>query len=199
MAIHKKNPRSRLIIAIVLICASFFSALAFAALSNHRQSFWVAKSFIVPGHVIEFSDLSKADVILGNLSSNYYPSSRDLVGHLAVERFEAGELISTIGVDEFGTGPQLSSVPISVRVADIPSDTTVGDVVDVYSVFDSQNGELTPAPQLILEGTTVKQLSKSGQNFGSEVAISLSVDPNQVMSLVQATALGRLVLVSTHG
>lgn len=199
MAIKKRNPRPRLILAIALICASFLSALIFAAVSNKNEEVWVARTFLPAGHRLEAEDLKRLPVNLGEISDLYLRGERPPLGSLLTHRFDAGELLTRSGVDSTGLAEVASQVPVKARSADVPIGVRMGDEVDIYWLTDSQNGESYSEPELVLADAVVLDMNKSGQNFGSEVSMTVSIPAGAVLRLLTATTQGRLVLVSAHG
>jgi hypothetical protein len=53
-------------------------------------------------------------------------------------------------------------------------------------------------PVLILGGVTVLNVESGGNNFGSDVGLSVAVEETQVLRLLSATTLGRLVVIRSH-
>ena len=45
---------------------------------------------------------------------------------------------------------------------------------------------------------TLLSIDSQGNNFGSDVGISLAVEETQVMRLLSATTVGRLVVIRSH-
>jgi hypothetical protein len=74
----------------------------------------------------------------------------------------------------------------------------VGEGVDIYWVLDANNGEDAVDPILILGGVTLLSYEKSGGNFGADVGITVAVEETQVLRLLSATSMGRLVVVRSH-
>jgi hypothetical protein len=91
-----------------------------------------------------------------------------------------------------------SAVPISVRGVDLATGLTMGEAVDIYWVLDTQNGEDAVDPILILGGVTLLSFDKANNNFGSDVGITVAVEETQVLRLLSATSMGRLVVVRSH-
>jgi hypothetical protein len=91
-----------------------------------------------------------------------------------------------------------SSVPISVRSVDLAAGLSTGESVDIYWVLDIQNGEDSMDPILILGGVTLLSIDIQGNNFGNDVGISIAVEETQVMRLLSATTVGRLVVIRSH-
>jgi hypothetical protein len=53
-------------------------------------------------------------------------------------------------------------------------------------------------PILILGGVTLLSIDSQGNNFGNDVGISIAVEETQVMRLLSATTVGRLVVIRSH-
>jgi hypothetical protein len=91
-----------------------------------------------------------------------------------------------------------SSVPISVRSVDLAAGLSNGESVDIYWVLDIQSGENAMDPILILGEVTLLSIESQGNNFGNDVGITLAVEETQVMRLLSATTVGRLVVIRSH-
>ena len=91
-----------------------------------------------------------------------------------------------------------SAVPLSIRSVDLASGIYVGALVDIYWVVDSLNGEAAQDPVLILGNIPIISTDVKNKNFGTDAAITVSVEQTQVLRLLTATTLGRLVIVSSN-
>ena len=109
-----------------------------------------------------------------------------------------GEIIGandlTSAVDAMST----SAVPISVRAVDVANGLRIGEGIDIYWVLDTGNGDEVVDPILILGGVTLLNYDDSGKNFGSEVGLTIAVEETQVLRILSATTLGRLVVIRSH-
>jgi hypothetical protein len=199
MAIHRKNSRSRLVLAIALIVASLLSAFIFSALANQRSTMIVSTTFLLPGHQITESDLARVQVTLGDVGNNYISQESEIVGTFSKVRIEAHELIARTSISSHIDLVSLSSVPLSIRSADAPEGIIPGSIIDIYWVQSETSAEIQLVPELVIAGAHVLAISKSGSNFGSEVGLTVAVQSNEVLSLLGATSQGRVVLVSSHG
>lgn len=199
MAIKRKSSRSRLVLAIALIVASFISAYIFSVLANEKTRMLASTTFLLPGHQIVESDLTSIEVSLGEVADNYIHDSSLLLGAFTNARIEAHELFprSSI-VSQFDALP-LSSVPLSIRSADVPDGIIPGASIDIYWVQNDSNVEMQLTPELVVAGANVLAISKSGSNFGSEIALTVSIKSEDVLLLLAATSQGRVVLVSSRG
>lgn len=199
MAIHRKNSRSRLVLAIALIVASLLSAFIFSALANQRSTMIVSTTFLLPGHQITESDLARVQVTLGDVGNNYISQESEIVGTFSKVRIEAHELIARTSISSHIDLVSLSSVPLSIRSADAPEGIIPGSIIDIYWVQSESSAEIQLVPELVIAGAHVLAISKSGSNFGSEVGLTVAVQSDEVLSLLGATSQGRVVLVSSHG
>ena len=199
MAIHRKNSRSRLVLAIALIVASLLSAFIFSALANQRSTMIVSTTFLLPGHQITESDLARVQVTLGDVGNNYISQESEIVGTFSKVRIEAHELIARTSISSHIDLVSLSSVPLSIRSADAPEGIIPGSIIDIYWVQSETSAEIQLVPELVIAGAHVLAISKSGSNFGSEVGLTVAVQSDEVLTLLGATSQGRVVLVSSHG
>ena len=199
MAIHRKSSRGRLVLAIVLIAASLVSAFIFSSLANQKTSMIVSTDFLLPGHQIIESDLTRIQVSLGEVADNYVSDASQIVGTFTRLRIEAHELISKSSISSQSDAISLSSVPLSIRSADAPDGLIPGASVDIYWVQDDTNADMQLIPELVVVGAHVLAITKSGSNFGSEVGLTVAISSEDVLLLLGATSQGRVVLVSSHG
>jgi Flp pilus assembly protein CpaB len=199
MAIHRKSSRGRLVLAIVLIAASLVSAFIFSSLANQKTSMIVSTNFLLPGHQIIESDLTRIQVSLGEVADNYVSDTSQIVGSFTKVRIEARELISKSAISSQSDAISLSSVPLSIRSADAPDGLIPGASVDIYWVQDDTNADMQLIPELVVVGAHVLAITKSGSNFGSEVGLTVAISSEDVLLLLGATSQGRVVLVSSHG
>lgn len=194
----RKTHNSRLPLAITLIIAAFASTFLIATFANKGADYWVANSTISPGHTINGSDLSLVHVNLNSSSATYLNKSIDPIGMVATQILRPREIIAVEDLTTATHAMSTSAVPISVRGVDLATGLTMGEAVDIYWVLDTQNGEEAVDPILILGGVTLLSFDKANNNFGSDVGITVAVEETQVLRLLSATSMGRLVVVRSH-
>ena len=198
MTLTRKTRSSRLPLAITLIIAAFVSTFLIATFSNKGADYWMVNTPISPGHTISASDVSLMHVNLNTTSTSYLDQSVEPIGMIATRLLHPNQLIATSDLTAAANAMSTSAVPISVRGVDLATGLTIGEGVDIYWVLDAQNGEDAVDPILILGGVTLLSYDTSGNNFGSDVGITVAVEETQVLRLLSATSMGRLVVVRSH-
>jgi len=198
MTLYKKTRTSRLPLAITLIAAAFVSTFLIATFSNRGADYWVITTPMSPGHQISASDVSLAHLNL-DVSAKFYLSKEvEPIGMIATRIMHSGEIIGSTDLTSALNAMSTSAVPISVRSVDVATGLNIGEEVDIYWVLDVQSGDSSVDPILILGGVTLLSIDNGGKNFGSDTGLSVAVEETQVLRLLSATTLGRLVVIRSH-
>lgn len=194
----KNSFSARLPIAITLIVASFASAVFISSIANKGDDYWVVRGAIITGHVISSSDLDTAHMNLNESSALYIDKSFNPIGLIALRTLREGEVLSTTDLGSAIQGQSTSAVPLSVRSVDIAQGLVLGEGVDLYWVQDSNNGEEIAEPVLVLGGAALLSLESTGNSFSGDVGLSIAVEQTQVLRVLSATTVGRLVIIASH-
>jgi len=200
-ALMRKPPssnRSRMPLAISLIIASFLSAFFLATFSRSTTEYWVATIDLQSGHQISSGDLSLMDMDLSSSSMVYLSKDFNPLGQVVIKNVVAGEVMAINSVSSTVKTMASSAVPLSIRSVDLAAGIYVGALVDIYWVIDSLNGELPEDPILILGSVPIISADVKNKNFGTDAAITVSVEQTQVLRLLSATTSGRLVVISSN-
>lgn len=200
-ALMRKPPssnRSRMPLAISLIIASFLSAFFLASFSRSTTEYWVATIDLQSGHQISTGDLSLMDMDLSSSSMVYLSRDLDPLGQVVIKNVVAGEVMAINSVSSTAKTMASSAVPLSIRSVDLAAGIYVGALVDIYWVIDSLNGESPQDPILILGSVPILSADVKSKNFGTDAAITVSVEQTQVLRLLSATTSGRLVVISSN-
>ena len=189
----------RVIIAASLLFAAIASSFAITTIGNATQEFWIASRAISPGEVISGGDVTRTSVSLKDSAVLYLNNESSPVGKIAIRSIGQAELIaqSAIGGEDEVKSTQI--VPLHLSISDIPSDIQVGEEIAIYWVPEPMGAQEVGDPQLVLERIYLRSVDRKNSNFGNEVAITVSVDSSEVIPLLSATSVGRLVIVRAHG
>jgi len=189
----------RVIIAASLLFAAIASSFAITTIGNTTQEFWIASRSISPGEVINGGDVTRTSVSLKDSSVLYLGGGSSPVGKIAIRPIGQAELIAQTAI---GTEDEVKStqiVPLHLSISDIPSDIQVGEEIAIYWVPEPMGVQEVGDPQLVLERIFLRSVDRKNSNFGNDVAITVSVDSSEVIPLLSATSVGRLVIVRAHG
>jgi hypothetical protein len=181
-----------------LVFAAFASTFFIATFANKGSDYWTVTNPISPGHTISASDIKKIHVNLNQSANTYMSTNNEPIGMVAKRQLHPNEIIANSDLTNSVDAMSTSAVPISVRGVDLATGLMVGEGVDIYWVLDTQNGESAVDPILILGGVTLLSYDKGGNNFGSDIGITVAVEETQVLRLLSATTMGRLVVVRSH-
>ena len=198
MTLKKKTRNSRMPLAITLIAAAFASAILIATFSNKGADYWIINEPIAPGHAISASDVVKMHMNLVSSAGMYLTTNNNPVGMIATRIMLTGEIIGNADLTSVADAMSTSAVPISVRILDVAAGLRVGEAVDIYWVLDATSAEEVIEPVLILGGLTLLSFDNGGKNFGSDLGLTVAVEETQVLRMLSATTLGRLVVIRSH-
>jgi hypothetical protein len=197
-SVNAKASQTRLIVAISLFAAALISAVSLTALGNRSDTYWLAANTLIPGMQISESDLKKGGASLGEIGNQYLGSASSVIGSYVTHPISAGELLPINSLSD--TAPELRSeqVPLSLRGVDIPSDIEVGEAITIYWVPQILGMEAIPDPELILRGAYLRSIDRKSANFGTDVALTISVYNKEIIELLKSTVSGRLVIVRSR-
>ena len=138
------------------------------------------------------------DMDLSSSSMIYLSKDLDPLGQVVIKNVVAGEVMAINSVSSRANTMASCAVPLSIRSVDLSAGIYVGALVDIYWVIDSLNGELPEDPILILGSVPIISADVKNKNFGTDAAITVSVEQTQVLRLLSATTSGRLVVISSN-
>jgi len=194
-----KASQTRLVIAVSLFAAALISAMALTALGNQSNTYWVASKNLTPGAQINKADLAQVQVSLGDSSSDYLAEDSSPIGTYVLHAIGKGELISINALSDTSREMRSEQVPISVRGSDIPSDIELGEAINIYWVPEAMGMQKVGEPALVISGAYLRSMDRKSANFGTDVALTISVFNREVFALLSATSTGRLVVVRSNG
>jgi len=194
-----KASQTRLVVATSLFAAALISAMALTALGNRSDTYWVASKNLTPGAQISESDLAQIEVSLGTSSSDYLAEDSSPIGTYVLHEIRKGELISINALSDTSREMRSEQVPISVQGSDIPGDIELGEAINIYWVPEAMGMQKVGEPTLVITGAYLRSIDHKSANFGTDVALTISVFSREVFTLLSATSTGRLVVVRSNG
>ena len=195
---HKKQS-NRLVIAGALFFTSIFASAAIAYLSQTGQSYWALSQTLPEGARIEANDLVRVSAKIDHRINGYLLSTENLNGIYTNRRIRAGEILRSDSITRENNLGDKKSLSLLIRAADIPGSANPGDLVSIYQVNESRNGEVATPPALVIRGVFLEEISRKSANFGGDVSITISLNSDDVLQVLSATASGRIVVVPTYG
>ena len=194
----KKSPQNRVVLTAILVSAALAASFAMSLAANQRERYWITLNPISAGSELRAGDIGYASASLGAAQSGYMTGSSNPTGSIALRRIPAGELVHRSAITQSPIALTHSELSLSVRAVDIPSDVSVGELVTMYHLHDAQNGEEEPL-QRILGGVFVTSIDRKSANFGSDVALTVSINREYIEEVLSATTSGRIVIVRSRG
>ena len=199
MSTKKSKIQTRVLIAASLLVASILSSVLISALSNQKQSFWIANRELTPGQQIAASDISKVQVNISEISNNYVPTGVNPIGSIVINRIQRTSLIATQSISSQNEAINSAEVSLTIRAIDLPATVLAGDRISIYLLEDAESGAFPSEPELILSDIYLGSIERKNSNFGSEVAITIAIGREEISDVLRATTYGRLAVVKLNG
>ena len=189
----------RVIVAGVLFIAALLSSFAFAALADQSSHYWAARNPITPGSLVTSEDLVLFDASLIENADLYFEENAPPIGMISAQLIGAGQFLAKSALTQESAQFDREQVPLNILPSDIPAMIEVGEPISLYWVPDAVDSQSLSTPTLLLTGIFLESIDRKGSNFGSGLAITVSVDSSQVAKILAGTSHGRLVVVASHG
>lgn len=167
--------------------------------ANEREDFWVLTRSVGKGSVLTSADLTITAVALASSANRYLSATTNPVGSVALRPLRAGELLEGAALSTDGGVAVNHEISLSIRSVDMPAELAAGDLVALFHLQDSRNGEIPPSPVRIINSVFVSSIDRQSSNFGGEVALTIAIDRLDVTTVLAATTSGRVVAVGLNG
>jgi len=191
----------RALIGLLLVVGSVLGVAWVVTTADDTVAVWALRSDLAAGATVAADDVTLTRVQLGAGPLAYLPESADPVGQVVVRDVTSGELLASSAVRAVdAVDRRLVTVP--VERYHLAADLRRGERVDVYVVERGATGQPVGEPRLVLGEVTVEAVDDGGSRLGGsslETGVVLSVAPDDVSSLVGASAGGALTLVRVPG
>lgn len=192
-----KKSQNRLAIAATLFLASIAASFFIAYISNQGTSYWITRNPIASGVEIKATDVELTRVTLSRGTRGYISKTLNPIGLITERSINAGELLNQNYLTDSSAQLRSESISLSLRTADVPATITAGALITLYQLHDAKNGEAAQEPRLVLTSLYLASLDRKGSNFGGEISLTVSLDRDDVPTLLAATTSGRLVVVAS--
>ena len=192
-----KKADSKTFIALGLILAGFLSALALALIASHKTNYLVANQPMAIGHIVDNNDFRIEKAALWNGSNQYLTDQFSITGAVVTRFIGENELLLADMFSNQINGAQYRTIPVSVLAADLPLNLIPGQSVDLYQVIAPNDLEPAKTPKLIISNIRVLTIDRKGQNLGNSIFITFAAPEEKVIQILNATRIGRIVIVST--
>lgn len=183
---------------MTLIVASFISAYVLSSLANRTILIWSARVPLNVGARVIANDLVAERVTLPEGNSLYLRADRNISGYRILRSVKVGELLPRTSVSSSGESLNVSAVPIRVHSSDLPADISVGEVVNIYHVGDSQLSKEIEPPTLVLSRTSILGINRKGENLGGALSLTVSTSTRHIIPVLAATSSGHFVVVRVN-
>ena len=195
----EKNSHTRLIVASSLFALSILASFLFTYTSHLGEKYWVLIRPVAIGVQINERDLALVKAKLVSPITAYLSARENPAGSISTRNLQSGELIRSTDISSDNRYLTTENISLAVRAVDIPNSVQIGDLVTLYQVQDARNGEAVEPPTEIISGVFIRDISRKSSNFGSDVALTISLNRRDVPQILQASASGRIVVASSHG
>ncbi|WBQ03928.1 SAF domain-containing protein [Kribbella sp. CA-293567] len=185
----------RLLLGVLLVAITALAGAKLLSTADDTTAVWAAKRDIPLGVTITSEDLTTMNVRFTSdeAAGQYVAADADLKGLVSIRAISKGEFVPRQAATT-KTDSERTELPLSIAAGRLPSDTAVGDHVDVWVVPKDQ-----PAAQLwtkvrVVQIDAVKGVS--GSSARRQLLIGLEgKDPNQLPKTLALLNTGEPVVV----
>jgi hypothetical protein len=122
-----------------------------------------------------------------------------LESYLITKYVATGEYLNQSSIDQNQSDLGLKLLSFAVAAPDLPSNISLGDTVNLYQVINDNGDGNTVPSQLIIEGVYLVDINRRSENIAGTAIITASIPNEFVSRTLDATRLGRIVIVANHG
>ena len=194
----QQRSQKRLLLAFGLFLASIAASFLFSIAANKSQGYWVLTQPLPSGVRVSAEDIRLESALLPHDELYFRQGNESPVGSFTLRSMKVGEILDRRFLSPQSLAHRTENISIAIAASDIPLNAAVGDLVTVYQVHNSRNGEVVPAPRRVIAQAFIAALDGRKGNFGGELSLTLSVDQEEIVSVLAATSSGRLVLVGSN-
>lgn len=185
----------RLLAGLLLVLLSVAGIVALVQSLDSSDGYWAAKQDLVPGEVVDSSQLAVVQARLGDAADDYLPADEPFPeGSSVVGTVRQGELLPSGAVA--GVDPA-SRQPVSLTVDDpLPEGTGAGARVDVWIAVRDGSQDFAK-PELVAPSAELAEVDEATGSFGagSGVTVQVLVGPEELPEVLDAKGNGASISV----
>jgi hypothetical protein len=145
---------------------------------------------IPSGTMLRGGDVELVKVNLNSDTNHYDGASDTVVGQYATRLLQSGDLIAVTDINRISGAQNDNYLPLGIGVDDLPTDLSVGDLVDIYVI--PKDSSVLPAP--VARRVVIQSIDQKSRSLGGNVAITVMTSRAITSIIVIAESQGRLVI-----
>lgn len=191
--------QKRLLLAFGLFLASIATSFLFSIAANKSQGYWVLTQPLPSGVRVSPEDIRLESALLPHDELYFRQDGKSPIGSITMRPMKVGEILDRRYLSQQSPTQSTENISIAIESSDFPLNARVGDIVALYQVHDSRNGEVVPPPRRVIPQAFIAALDSRKGNFGGDLSLTLTINQEEIVTVLAATASGRLVLVGSNG
>ena len=182
----------RLILGVLLVVGSVLLGARSLAGADQSQLVWSATHDLAIGTVLADGDVTLSKARLFDTSGRYLAGPKP-IGYVLLRPVSNQELVPVDALSTPARSVPRREVTVSVLSGHLPPDLARGELVDLYVTPEDK----ALRAHLVLGSLTVAGVTRDGGlgATGQDQPVVLTVDPGQVLAIVQALSEGHIDLV----
>jgi hypothetical protein len=185
----------RLLLGVLLVAITALAGAKLLSAADDTTAVWAAKRDLPIGVVLSGDDLTTVNVRFTSdaASGQYVTADADLKGLVVTRPIGKGEFVPREAATT-KSDSQRTELPLSVATGRLPSDTAVGDHVDVWVVAKDQPARLLWAEVRVVQIDAVKGVA--GSSARRQVLVALEgKDVDRLSATLALMNTGEPVLI----
>lgn len=185
----------RLLLGVLLVAITALAGAKLLSAADDTTAVWAAKRDIPIGTTISGDDLTTMNVRFtsDDAAGQYVAADAELKGLVVTRPISKGEFVPR-GAATTKSDSERTELPLSIATGRLPSDTAVGDHVDVWVVPKDQPAKMLWAQVRVVQVDAVKGVS--GSSARRQVLVGLETkDVNRLSATLALMSTGEPVLI----
>ncbi|MEU4393500.1 SAF domain-containing protein [Kribbella sp. NPDC023855] len=185
----------RLLLGVLLVAVTALAGAKLLAAADDTTAIWAVKRDLPIGSTLTGDDLTTVNVRFtsDDAAKQYVAADADLTGLILTRPISKGEFVPRQAATT-KSDSERTELPLSITTGRLPSDTAVGDHVDVWVIPKDQPAQRLWNEVRVVQIDTVKGVAASSSR--RQVLIALGTkDANRLSAALPLISTGETVLV----